>query len=141
MTSLTYAERFSSYKSWARLEKTPTEPISCCRISATKWCMFSADVERFLVIDRFYQVARTNEDDMVVQLALILAFAIKLRHLLERVEHSLHDLLISDIDSLTDLECVGPDQLLLDAADVDGEVFDELSNTVAFLARQFRILD
>ena len=103
--------------------------------------MFSADVERFLVIDRFYQVARTNEDDMVVQLALILAFAIKLRHLLERVEHSLHDLLISDIDSLADLECVGSDELLLNTADVDREVFDELSNAVALLARQFRILD
>ena len=78
---------------------------------------------------------------MVVQLALVFAFAIKLRHLLERVEHRLHDLLISDIDSLTDLECIGSDELLLDTADVDREVFDELSNAVALLARQLGVLN
>ena len=78
---------------------------------------------------------------MVVQLALVFAFAIKLRHLLERVEHGLHDLLISDIDCLADLECIGSDELLLDAADVDREVFDELSNAVALLARQLGVLN
>ena len=66
--------------------------------------MFSADVERFLVIDRFYQVARTNEDDMVVQLPLVLFVAAHLGHLFEPIEHSLHNLVVSSIHELSNLQ-------------------------------------
>lgn len=77
---------------------------------------------------------------MIVQLPLIFALAVHLGHLLERIEHRLHDLLVRDVDVLPDLERVGVDQLALDAADVDGEILDEVDNAVSLLARQLCLL-
>ena len=82
----------------------------------------------------------TNQDDVIVQLPLIFALAVHLGHLLERIEHRLHDLLVRDVDILPDLERVGVDQLTLDAADVDREILDEVDDAVSLLARQLCLL-
>lgn len=78
---------------------------------------------------------------MVVELPLVLALAVELRHLLERIKHSLHDSLIRDIDSLPNLERVRANELVLDATDVNREVLDELRDAVTFLARELSVLD
>lgn len=78
---------------------------------------------------------------MVVELPFVLALAVHLRHVLERIEHALHDLVVRRIDALPDLERVRADELRLDAADVGREVLDERRDPVALLARQLVVLD
>lgn len=77
----------------------------------------------------------TDEDDMIIQLPLILALTVHLRHLLKRIKHRLHDLLIRHIDALSDLERVGIDKLAFDSGDVDGKRLDEGCYAIPFLAR------
>lgn len=72
---------------------------------------------------------------MIVQLPLILALTVHLRHLLERIEHRLHNLLVRHIDALSDFERVGVDELAFDSGDVDGEGLDEGCYAIPFLAR------
>jgi hypothetical protein len=85
--------------------------------------------------------ALTYENDVVVELALVFAFAVHLCHLLERIEHGLHDLLISSFDIVADFQSIGADELCFDAADIYREIFDEWSNTLAFLAREFGVFN
>lgn len=66
--------------------------------------------------------ARTDEDDMVVELVLALAsravaFPVHLGHLLQAVEHGRDDPLVLRVDDLADVEVVGAVQLRLDAGD------------------------
>lgn len=78
---------------------------------------------------------------MIVELALVFSFAIHLRHLLERIEHSLHDLVVGRIDALADLQGIRPNKLGFHAADISGEVFDERRHALALLAGELCLLD
>lgn len=78
----------------------------------------------------------TDENNMIIQLSLILALAIHLRHLLERVKHRLYDLLIRHIDAPPNLERVRVDELAFNSGNIDGERLDEGRHTVSLLARQ-----
>lgn len=76
---------------------------------------------------------------MIIQLSLILALPIHLRHLLKRVKHRLHDLLIRHIDALPNLERVRVDELAFNSGNIDGERLDEGRHTVSLLARQLSV--
>lgn len=102
--------------------------------------MFSVDDEHHIMTVGPLRL-RTYEDNMVVELALILSFPVELGHLLERVKHGLHNLLICDIDGLPNLEGIRAHKLVLDTTDIDREVLDELRDTVTLLAGEFGILD
>lgn len=86
-------------------------------------------------------VKPTDEYNVVIELAFILAFPIQLSHLLQRLKHRLHNFIIGHVDILTYLQGVGTNKLVLNTTDVDREVFDEVGNTVALLAGQLSLLD
>ena len=83
----------------------------------------------------------TDENDVVVQLALILIFAIHLRHRLQGVEHALHDALVRRVHIDAYFRRLGTDELALDAADVHGEVLDEGRDALPLLGRHLRLAD
>ena len=78
---------------------------------------------------------------MVVKLTLVFLVPAHLRHLLQRVEHRLDNPVIGSIDTLSDLQGVGADNLHLDAADVRWEVLDEGRNTFSLLAGERGLFD
>jgi hypothetical protein len=77
---------------------------------------------------------------VVIQLALVLAFTIHLRHSFQRIEHGLHDPVEGAVDADTDFEALSSYQLILDTSHVDGEVFDEVRDALPFLAGQLGLL-
>ncbi len=83
----------------------------------------------------------TNQYDVIIELTLIFAFPIHLRHLLQRREHGLDNLVIRGIHDLSYFECAGTNELGLHTADIGREVSDKLSRAAALLASQFRVLD
>ena len=78
---------------------------------------------------------------MVIELALIFFVTTHLRHLFQRIEHSLDDSVICSVDRLSDLQRIGANELRLDATDVRREVLDERCNTFPLLAGEFRLFD
>ena len=78
---------------------------------------------------------------MIVELALVFLVTTHLGHLLERIKHCLHNLIVSGIDALSDLEGIRADELRFHATDVGREVLDERSNTFPLLAGELGLLD
>ena len=78
---------------------------------------------------------------MIIQLPLILPFALLLSHLLKPIKHTRHNLIIRLVDILSDLQRVRTNKLVLQLANVRREVFDERSDPTSFLAVEFRLLD
>lgn len=78
---------------------------------------------------------------MIVQLALIFAFAIHLRHLLQSSKHGLDYSIICCIHHLSDLQGICTDELRLDPTDIAGEDFDKGNDTVSLLAREVCLAD
>lgn len=78
---------------------------------------------------------------MIIQLAFIFALPIHLGHLLQRIKHGLDDHLICAVDICADLKPIHTDKLILDSADVDWKIFDEMGYTLTLFAGQFGLLD
>ena len=78
---------------------------------------------------------------MIVELALVFLVAAHLRHLLESIKHRLYDLVVCSIDTLSDLQEIGSNELCLNATDISREIFDERRNAFPLLARELRFLD
>ena len=70
---------------------------------------------------------RTDENDMIIELSLILFVTAHLGHLLESVKHGLNNLIIGRIDTLSNFKGVRSNKLCLDTANVRREVLDEVS--------------
>lgn len=83
----------------------------------------------------------TYQNDVVIELAFVLAFAVHFGHLLEAVKHTLNDFLVRSVHTCSNLQIVGINKLVLHFADVYWEILDEVSNTLAFLACQLGLLD
>lgn len=83
---------------------------------------------------------RTNHNNMVVELAFIFSFTIHLGHLFQAVKHALYDLFIGGVDTGPDLEIIGTDELALDLANINGEMFDEVGHPLALFAGQLGLL-
>jgi hypothetical protein len=60
----------------------------------------------------------TDENDMIIELAFVFAFALHFSHVLERVKHALDDAFVPSVHQAPNLKAPGPDELVLDAADV-----------------------
>lgn len=78
---------------------------------------------------------------MEVQLALVFAFTIQLCHLLERLEHGLHDPIISGIHCGPYFQGISTDELTFDKIDVVRKVFHEMDHTLPFFASQLCLFD
>ena len=78
---------------------------------------------------------------MIVELALVFTIAIQRCHVLQALEHAVHDLLIRRVNMSPDFEYICANQLLLDTTYIDWEILDEMSHAFAFLACQFRLVD
>lgn len=76
---------------------------------------------------------------MIVQLALVFFLAAHLGHVFQGVEHGMHDSVVRAVHALPNFERLRSDELIFNAPDIDGEVFDEMGYSVAFLASQFRL--
>ena len=74
---------------------------------------------------------------MVIQLALLFTLlAVQFRHLLQTIEHGLHDFVICSIDSAPYFQIVGTDKLCLNATHKGWEILDKLNDAAALLGRQ-----
>jgi len=78
---------------------------------------------------------------MVVELPLVLAVTVNLRHRFQALEHGLHEFLVRCIDHTPSLVPICANELRLNPCDVDWEVLDELGNARPFLIRDPRLLD
>ena len=84
----------------------------------------------------------TDEDNVVIQLALVFSrITIQLRHVLQTFKHALDNALVSCVDGTSDLETIGATKLSLNALNVDGEVLDEVCDTVTFLRAELRLFN
>ena len=77
---------------------------------------------------------------MVVELPLIFFVAAHFCHLFQSIEHCLHDLVIGTIDELSNLQCIRPNELGLNATNIRGEKLDERCDSFPFLACQLCFL-
>lgn len=79
---------------------------------------------------------------MIIQLAFIFAlFTVHLCHLLQTIEHRLHNSVICSIYIASDLETVRATKLTFDTIDIDREVPDEMGHSPPLLRVQFRLFD
>jgi hypothetical protein len=78
---------------------------------------------------------------MKIQLAFVFTLPIHLCHLFQRLEHCLNDFLVGIVNVCTYIEVICTNQLVLHKADVNREVLDKMNESLAFLARQFCLLD
>jgi hypothetical protein len=78
---------------------------------------------------------------VIVQLAFIFTLPVHFGHLLQRVKHGLDDHIVCTVDICADLKLVRTDELTLNSADVNWEVFDEMGYSLALLAGQFGLFD
>ena len=79
---------------------------------------------------------------MIIQLALVFALlAVHLRHLLQTIEHRLHNSIVCSIYIASDLETVRATKLTFDTIDIDREVPDEMGHSPPLLRVQFRLFD
>lgn len=83
----------------------------------------------------------TNEDNMIVELALILTLPVQFRHLLKAVKHALHDAIVRSIDAATDLQAICAGKLALDARNINGEVLNEMHNAASLLRIKPRLFN
>lgn len=74
---------------------------------------------------------------MIVQLALFFFLPIHLSHVFQGVEHGMHDPVVRAIHALPNFERLRSNELAFNAPDIDGEVFDEVGYSIAFLTSQF----
>ena len=79
----------------------------------------------------------TNEDDMIVQLALVFFLPAHLSHVFQGVEHGMHDFVVRAVHALPNFESLRSNEMVFNATDIDGEVFDEMGYSIAFLTSQF----
>ena len=78
---------------------------------------------------------------MVVELAFILSFTIHIRHLFQGIKHALDDFLVGFINACPYLETIRTNELDFNFANIDREVFDKWSHTLALFASQFSLFD
>jgi hypothetical protein len=78
----------------------------------------------------------TNEKDVVVHLALVLALrSVQLGHLTQQIEHPSDDLVVTGIHTRTYLEPTSAGELALHASEIAREKLDERSCSTTLLAR------
>jgi hypothetical protein len=82
--------------SFAWLTKGRSAGVFWFRRVVTKWCMFSiAQIRKITLGEHKEKWRRTNKDDVIVKLVLVLAgdsgaVLVHLGHLLQTLKHSLH---------------------------------------------------
>jgi hypothetical protein len=74
---------------------------------------------------------------MIVQLALVFFLPAHLSHVFQGVEHGLHNSVVRAVHALPNFERLRSNELVFNAPDIDGEVFDEMGYSIAFLTSQF----
>jgi hypothetical protein len=80
---------------------------------------------------------RTNQYDVVVELAFVVAFAVHFGHLLESIEHRIHNFLVRQVHARTNFEAISANELILYTAYVGREILHENNRSLTFFARQF----
>ena len=83
----------------------------------------------------------TYQNNVVIELAFVLALTVHFGHLLEAIKHTLHDFLVRIVYTCPNLQIIGVNKLVLDFANVYWEVLDKVSNTLALLACQLGLLN
>ena len=84
---------------------------------------------------------RTDNNDVVIELTLVLSLVLELGHLLEARKHSVYNAIIRGVDHLPDPERICANELRLYASHICGEELDKGSYAIALLARELSIFD